>query len=92
MRYDLTHVPYAGSKADRTNAALLFSETPSRFLLEVEPTRRTEFEQLMQGSVYQQIGTVLADDEYNVVGLSTATVLRVHTAELKAAWQTPLLG
>ncbi len=91
LRYDLTHVPYAGSKADRTNAALLFSETPSRFLVEIEPERRTEFETLMQGCVCEQIGIVLGDDEYTVLGLSTATVLRVRASELKSAWQTPIM-
>ena len=91
IRYDLTHVSYSGPKADRTNAALLFSETPSRFLVEIDPNRRTEFEIAMQGTVCEQIGVVLEDDEYNVTGLSTATVLRVHASELKAAWQTPLM-
>ncbi len=92
IRYDLTHVPYFGSKADRTNAALLFSESASRFLIEIEPNRRSEFEGLMQGSICEQIGVVLDNDEYTVGGLSTATVLRVKVSELKAAWQTPLLG
>ncbi|HEX2909743.1 MAG TPA: phosphoribosylformylglycinamidine synthase subunit PurL [Chloroflexia bacterium] len=91
IRYDLTHVPYAGSKNDRTNAALLFSETPSRFLLEVAPENKAQFEALMQGTSYAQIGTVLGYDEYNVTGLSTATVMRVRASELKAAWQTPLI-
>jgi phosphoribosylformylglycinamidine synthase len=91
IRYDLTHVPYAGSKADRTNAALLFSETPSRFLLEIEPENRTEFETLMQGCVCEYIGVVLDHDEYTVLGLSTATVLRVRASELKEAWQTPIM-
>jgi phosphoribosylformylglycinamidine synthase subunit PurSL len=90
IRYDLTHVPYAGNKADRTNAALMFSETPSRFLVEVEPQHRVEFEAAMQGSVYEHIGLVLGYDEYTVLGLSTATVLRVRASELKVAWQTAL--
>ncbi len=90
LRYDLTHVPYAGRKDDRTNSALLFSETPSRFLLEIEPERRTEFETVMQDCVCEQIGLVLGDDEYTVLGLSTATVLRIRASELKEAWQTGL--
>lgn len=91
LRYDLTRVPYIGPKSDRTNATLLFSETPSRFLLEVEPARRAEFEAAMAGSVVALVGTVLADDEYTVRGLTTATVLRVRSSELKRAWQTPLI-
>lgn len=90
VRYDLSRVPYAGPKADRTNAALLFSESPSRLLLEVEPAHKEEFEQALQGSTFAQIGTIIEDDEYRVTGLSAATVLRVRSSELKATWQTPL--
>jgi phosphoribosylformylglycinamidine synthase len=91
VRFDLQKVPYEGSKTDRTNAALLFSETPSRFLVEVEPSRREEFETTMGQSVFARVGTVIADDELGVIGLSSATVLRVHVSELKEAWQTPLI-
>ncbi len=91
IRLDLQKMPYEGQKSDRTNAALLFSETPSRFLVEVEPSRREEFEGMVRNAVFARIGTVLADDEMNVIGLSSATVMRVHVTELKAAWQTPLI-
>lgn len=92
MRLDLLHVPYVGSKADRTNAALLFSETPSRFLIEVEPSKQLDFEATMQGTICERIGVVLEDDEFTVSGLLSATVLREHVSELKTAWQQPLIG
>jgi phosphoribosylformylglycinamidine synthase len=91
IRYDLTHVPYSGAKTDRTNAALLFSESPSRFLVEVEPDRKAAFEKALQGTIFAQIGQVLEEDEYTVTGLTTATVLRTHVSTLKKAWQTPLV-
>jgi phosphoribosylformylglycinamidine synthase len=91
IRLDLQKVPYEGSKIDRTNAALLFSETPSRFLVEVELARREDFEATMQSAIYARIGTVIAHDEMYVGGLSSATIMRVHVSELKAAWQTPLV-
>ncbi len=91
LRLDLQKLPYEGPKADRTNAALLFSETPSRFLVEVEPLRRAEFEFTMRNTAFARIGTVLADDEMAVTGLSSATIMRTHVSELKAAWQTPLV-
>lgn len=91
VRYDLTHVPYAGPKADRTNAALLFSESPSRFLVEVAPEHKEAFEKTLKGATFAQVGLVLAEDEYTVTGLTTATVLRTHVSTLKKAWQTPLV-
>jgi phosphoribosylformylglycinamidine synthase len=91
LRLDLLKVPYEGPKVDRTNAALLFSETPSRFLVEVEPSRQEEFETTIRNAIFARIGTVIADDELYVGGLSTATVLRVRVSDLKAAWQTPLI-
>jgi phosphoribosylformylglycinamidine synthase len=91
VRFDLTHVPYSGPKSDRTNAALLFSETPSRFLVEVSPELKADFEKIMPGGSFAQIGQVLAEDEFTVTGLKTATVLRVRVSELKKAWQTPLI-
>jgi phosphoribosylformylglycinamidine synthase len=90
IRLDLLRMPYFGPKADRTNAALLFSETPSRFLVEVEPEKRVQFEENMKNVVCQRVGMVLEDDEFTFIGLSSATVLREHVSDLKAAWQTAL--
>jgi phosphoribosylformylglycinamidine synthase len=92
MRLNLIKVPYDGSKADRTNAALMFSETPSRFLVEVSPEYSVGFEKAMQGVVFARVGSVLEDDEFTITGLSSATVLRQHVADLKKAWQTPLFN
>jgi phosphoribosylformylglycinamidine synthase len=92
MRLDLLHVPYAGSKADKTNASILFSETPSRFIVEIEPAKQAEFEAAMNGTVCERIGVVLEDDEFTVSGLHGATVLRQHVSALKIAWQTPLIA
>lgn len=92
LRLDLLHVPFVGPKADRTNAAVLFSETPSRFLVEIEPAKQLEFEAAMQGIVCERIGVVLEDDEFTISGLSSATVLREHVTELKIAWQQPLIA
>jgi len=91
LRLDLQKMPYEGQKPDRTNAALLFSETPSRFLVEVEPGQRETFERTMRSAVCAPIGNVIADDEMYIGGLSSATVLRVHVSDLKSAWQTPLV-
>ncbi|MDB5081394.1 MAG: phosphoribosylformylglycinamidine synthase [Chloroflexi bacterium] len=91
VRFDLTHVPYSGPRNDRTNTSLLFSETPSRFLVEVEPENKAAFEKAVQGGTFAQIGQVIPEDEFTVTGLTTATVMRVRVSDLKKAWQTPLV-
>lgn len=91
VRFDLTHVAYSGPKNDRTNASILFSETPSRFLVEIEPEQKAAFEKALRGTTFAQIGQVLPENEFTVTGLTTATVLRVKVSELKKAWQTPLV-
>jgi len=92
MRLDLLHLPYSGLRRDRTNAAILFSETPSRFLIEVEPDKKEAFEAAMHGTVFARIGVVLEDDEFSITGLSSATMLRLHIGALKAAWKEPLFA
>ena len=91
-RLDLRRMPYSGPVADRTNASLLFSETPSRFLVEIEPENRDKFEEIMKITSCKRVGVVLEDDEFSISGLSTATVLRERVSALKAAWQTPLFA
>lgn len=90
VRLDLTYVPYEGPKIERSNAALLFAETPSRFLVEVAPENKEQFEAALKGCAFANIGSVIEDDEFNVSGLLTATVIRVKVSDLKKAWQTPL--
>jgi phosphoribosylformylglycinamidine synthase len=90
MRLDMLRVPFFGPKSDRTNASVLFSESPSRFLVEVHPDKQVDFEIAMRGTVYTRIGVVIEDDEYNIKGMNAATVLRQHVSDLKKAWQTTL--
>jgi phosphoribosylformylglycinamidine synthase subunit PurSL len=92
VRLDLTRVQYSGQKADKTNAVLLFSETPSRFLVEVAPEQRAEFEASLDGVTFANIGTVIEDDEFNIMGLLTSTIIRMRVSELKRAWQTPIFS
>jgi phosphoribosylformylglycinamidine synthase subunit PurSL len=90
MRLDMLRVPFFGQKSEQTNAAVMFSESPSRFLIEVHPDKTVDFEIAMRGTVYNRIGTVIEDDEFNIKGMNAATVLRQHVTDLKKAWQTTL--
>jgi phosphoribosylformylglycinamidine synthase len=69
---------------------VLFSETPSRFLVEVAPDRRADFEGALCGVPLAYIGDTVAEERVVVKGLGGATVIDQANKELKHAWLKPL--
>jgi phosphoribosylformylglycinamidine synthase len=84
----LATVP-SGGKIDRDNV-LLFSESNSRFLAEIEPGNREEFETAMRGNAFALIGRVNASDSLKVKGLKGKFVISLPLKALKESWQKPL--
>ena len=78
-----------GEITDRDDV-LLFSESNSRFLVEVEPGNREEFEITMRGNVFAAIGSVNPSDVLEVRGLKGETVISLPLRTLKESWQKPL--
>jgi phosphoribosylformylglycinamidine synthase len=80
------------------DAALLFSESPTRFLLEARPAHADELKRLFAGLPLGRLGMVVAagadapslTPRLTVRGLHDAVVIDRPVAELKAAWQRPL--
>ena len=69
---------------------LLFSESNSRFLAEVEPGNREEFENAMRGNAFAVIGYVNKSDSLRVKGLKGKSVISLPLRTLKESWQKPL--
>jgi phosphoribosylformylglycinamidine synthase II len=69
---------------------LLFSESNSRFLAEVAPPDRAEFEQLMSGTSFASIGQVTDSGAVEIYGLQGKQIVTEPIGELKEAWQKPL--
>jgi phosphoribosylformylglycinamidine synthase II len=69
---------------------VLFSESNTRFLVEIAPKDRHRFESMMVGVDFAAIGHVTSKDKLEVYGLNGEVVLSVFIAELKEAWQRPL--
>ncbi len=69
---------------------ILFSESNSRFLVEVAPENKAEFEAAMQGSVFAAIGQVNDSAMLEVYGAKGRRILKASIAKLKEAWQKPL--
>ncbi len=70
---------------------ILFSESNSRFLLEVRPRDRKLLEDCLDDAPWCCIGTVVETPVLEVVNLDQAEVyLAASVADLKEAWQRPL--
>ncbi|HEU4325083.1 MAG TPA: phosphoribosylformylglycinamidine synthase subunit PurL [Roseiflexaceae bacterium] len=85
LSLDLRSAPCDG-EIDRDDL-LLFSESPTRFLVEVRPSDAAAFEAALAGLPCTRVGAVTDGDELVVTGLGGAEALRAKLAALKAAWQ-----
>jgi phosphoribosylformylglycinamidine synthase subunit PurSL len=74
------------------DAMLLFSETPSRFLVEVAPHDADRFGALMEGVEVALLGFVSDEPTLRIDGIDGGEVLREATAALKRAWKNEGLG
>ena len=63
----------------------LFSESNSRFIIEVEPKYMIEIESLFQGFPIHKLGTVVKESV-----LAFDDLFSIGVDELKTAWQKPL--
>jgi phosphoribosylformylglycinamidine synthase len=78
-----------------SDAAILFSETPSRFLVEVEPDRLSELAGVLDDLPYARLGTTRAADagaapRLVIEGLAGGPVVDASLDELENAWRRPL--
>ncbi|MBA7623474.1 Phosphoribosylformylglycinamidine synthase subunit PurL [subsurface metagenome] len=69
---------------------ILFSESNSRFLVEVAPENKDEFERVMRGTSFAAIGQVTDSEVLEVYGIKGRKIVNVAINELKEAWQKPL--
>lgn len=88
MVLHLERVPL-GEPIDRSDF-VLFSESNSRFIVEVAPEDRQQFEKVMSGVAFAAIGEVQETEQFEVYGIDGRRVLSASVGELKEAWQRPL--
>jgi phosphoribosylformylglycinamidine synthase len=89
---DLASVPVAPGVASQesdglTLEALLFGETASRLVIEVEPAQLTAIETLFEGQAIARIGSVTESPELVLRGRPGETDRVWDLATLKQAWQ-----
>jgi phosphoribosylformylglycinamidine synthase len=69
---------------------VLFSESPSRYLVEVPQDRRDAFEKALAGLPCLRVGEVVAEGRLVVSGRAGTPVIDESVGDLKEAWQKPL--
>ena len=89
LELDLGKVP---GKALERNDFVLFSESNSRFLVEVSEKDGQEFEALMKGKACAKIGKVTKDEKLLIHGLNQKIVVDASLAELRRSWKKTLSG
>jgi len=85
-RIALENVVCEGKLSDEK---ILFSESHSRFLVEVPVLHVKEFEAEMAGINFADIGEVSDDDSVCVTGTQGRRCIHVSTADLLAVWKAP---
>jgi len=89
LELDLRKVPGKGLRRDDL---VLFSESNSRFLMEVSAKARDEFEGLMKGKVCAKVGKVTRSPRLCVTGLAGRVVVDAPLRDLLAGWKRTLNG
>ena len=85
---DLCAVPYKGKR--KRDDVVLFSESNSRMLVEIEPENQKKFETLMAKSVCARIGLVESSQEVLIKGLDGNICANADTHALKEIWKKAL--
>jgi phosphoribosylformylglycinamidine synthase II len=70
----------------------LFSESNSRFLVEVIEKRKQDFETLMKGNDFSVIGRVTKGPYFSVYGLNNERIIDASIAAIRERWKRTLRG
>ncbi len=84
----LAKVPYRDKKKE--NDIILFSESNSRMIVEVESKNQNKFEALLKGVSFGLIGHVKQEKELSVIGMNDKVCIKSNINTLKQTWQKTL--
>ena len=88
VELNIASVAEAASLSDP--ATLLFSESATRFLIEVEPAKSSQFEAAFAGLPLSRVGAVTSSGHVRVASSGGDKLIDASLVELKAAWLKPL--
>jgi len=83
LEIDLDKVPTDDlNSIDQT----LYSESASRFLVTISPEKKEQFEKIMKGNIFQEIGKVRNNEEF-IVFAKGRQIIQENIYKLKESWQ-----
>jgi phosphoribosylformylglycinamidine synthase len=85
---DMKKIPH--NIGDLRNDKLLFSESMCRFITEVAPEKKEEFERILGGEVFAAIGKVCKSQDLIIKGIKGRTIIKDNVMNFKESWQKPL--
>jgi len=88
LELELQRVPRASGLRDY--GRILFSESTSRFLVEVDRERAGDFEKHLSGVPWGRVGEVTGSGRLVVAGVGGGVVIDASCARMREAWQAPL--
>ena len=88
MEINLAGVPLEGEIT--RNDQILFSESTTRFIVEIAPENFDRFAKLCKDIRFGQIGRVVSEPSLVIKDSSNQTVIDIPVSRCKEAWQTPL--
>jgi phosphoribosylformylglycinamidine synthase len=88
MKLSLSKV--SGAEKIKRDDLVLFSESPSRLLVEVRPGNREKFEEIMSDCIYSLVGETIEEGRLIITGLSGEEIISEGIDLLKESWQKPL--
>ncbi|MFX0091166.1 MAG: phosphoribosylformylglycinamidine synthase subunit PurS [Candidatus Hodarchaeota archaeon] len=86
-KIDLTHVPINGPPREDY---VLFSESPSRIVLTVDPDNKEKLEEIFVSTDFAQIGEVTTESKLIITGTQGHELIRKDIFELKTIWKETL--
>lgn len=87
IELDLNKVP---NKEITRNDFLLFSESNSRFLIEINKKAKDNFEFIMNGIPYAEIGKITKKPELSIKGLNGELIINTPLENLQKKWKETL--
>lgn len=78
------------SKPKAQDDIILFSESNTRFIVEVSPQNQNKFESVMKNLPIGLIGHVVSGDFLKIYGQNKNLAIDANIKDLKEAWQAPL--
>lgn len=84
VKVDLNRIPIKGLER---NDKILFSETPGRFIVSIDPQNKERFENIFGFSTYGCIGAITENPDLEIIGLDNKTIFKSSIFDIKTAWK-----